>query len=1158
MAGTVNAGSIVYEVDIDTARLIQGRRDIDAALNGLNNGMGRLEASVNRTERSIANMDRSMSNLSGVARGLMAALSVQQVANYADAWTTLNNKLANAVRPQEQLVDVTSRVFEITQQTRSSLDATATLYARLERGTREYNTSAEDLAKLTTIINQGFVVSGATAQEAENAIIQLSQGIASGALRGEEFNSVAEQGSRLMVALADSLGVGIGQLRSMAAEGKLTTDVVVNGLLSQGDAIGKEFANTVTTISQAMQVAGNNITKFFGENATVKSFVSAFNDSIVRVSENLDSLSTALLGAAVIMGGRYAGAFAMATAAQATHLKSTIQGIVATRQSAQQEAAAASVIARKAVADKEAALSALNLATAEYNVAKGSAAEAFALENVIRLRGIYIQTSASAAVANNTLSASQARVAATGFTLANTMKAINVATTPLGGPIGVIAIVAAGWYLYSQRQEEARRESIAFADALPKVISRLKEMNLVQAQGVRADTVDSIKAQKEEVKRLEEELANLANRYKDAKVAADNSTEGQWLNNDATETAADLANKIAKARRDLDGKTATLNQTQDALRLINIQVNEGIVDQMKAARDNALATAEAEKQASFLGGTQAFLAMKLGQTTEKLKEFNSESLKIDWGGKEGEKLIKQAERRLALSKAEGAARAELQAKYDAEDAGIADERAIARLQDVYVKTQQATEAKKEKNKEDRAAESASKKAAAAAESDAQKLQKLKEAADLSAESTEQLSRAQAILNAENSISKSASPEMIKQAGEYAAKKWDTANAIKAQAAAEKLLPEARENASYQEDVRDLDTALSAKKISQEQYNETIERLEAQHQSNLAKIRAEQAVTPQLDAAGSVDPIQQLANENARKLALIQQFEAKKTITEQQAIALRNAANTQYEQQRVAAQWEIYRSQSVANEATAAAFDGLANSASNALTGIITGSMSASEALRSVGNTVLNEVINTFVQMGVQQAKSAIMGATAQNAAIATTTAAQVGSLATTTAASTASAATTTAAWTPAALVASIGSFGGAAAIGLGALVAALAVGKGLSGKRKNGGPVSAGSMYQVGEGGMPEIYRASTGRQYMIPGDNGSVISNREITGGGGSGGVVVNINNYTPANVQTNSRDEGGMQYVDIFIQDMDRGGPMSSAMQSTFGLSRNANGDY
>lgn len=455
-----------------------------------------------------------------------------------------------------------------------------------------------------------------------------------------------------MVALADSMGVSIGQLRAMAAQGQLTTDVVVKGLLSQGDAIGKEFANTTVSIAKGLQVAGNNVTKFIGENSTVKSFAAGFRDSVITISENLETLGTALIGAAAIMGGRFAGALAMATAAQASRVKATIQGIVATRQSAQQEAAAASVTARKAAADKDAALSALNVATAEYNVAKGSAAEAFALENVIRLRGIYVATSAEAALANNALAASQAKVAATGITFANTMKVVNSVTAPLGGPIGVIAIVAAGWYLYSQRQAEARKEAIAFADTVPDVIKRLKDMNLAQAQGVRADTVTSIEAQKEAISDLKDTISGLQSDYEKYTTLARQYGVTEDQNNGFVIKAKDAANELAKKRRDLDGATATLKQTEDALHLINIQVNQGIVDQMRAARDNAIAIAEAEKQASFLGGTR-HSAEKLGQSTQALKAFNSESLKINWGGKEGEKLIKQAERRLALSKLEG-------------------------------------------------------------------------------------------------------------------------------------------------------------------------------------------------------------------------------------------------------------------------------------------------------------------------------------------------------------------------------------------------------------------------------------------------------------------------------------------------------------------------
>ncbi len=1149
MAGTFDAGSVVYEVDMDTSRLLAARREVDAALNGLNGSMGRLEASVNRTERSIGSMERTMSSLSGVAKGLLAALSVQQVASYADAWTELNNKVANSVRTGETQAEVMQRIFDVSQATQSSLNGTATLYARLERGTRTYNTSAEDLTRLTTIINQGFAVSGATAQEAENAIIQLSQGIASGVLRGEEFNSVSEQGSRLMVALADSMGVSIGQLRAMAAQGQLTTDVVVKGLLSQGDAIGKEFANTTVSIAKGLQVAGNNVTKFFGENSTVKSFAAGFRDSVITISENLETLGTALIGAAAIMGGRFAGALAMATAAQASRVKATIQGIVATRQSAQQEAAAASVTARKAAADKDAALSALNVATAEYNVAKGSAAEAFALENVIRLRGIYVATSAEAALANNALAASQAKVAATGITFANTMKVVNSVTAPLGGPIGVIAIVAAGWYLYSQRQAEARKEAIAFADTVPDVIKRLKDMNLAQAQGVRADTVTSIESQKEAISDLKDTISGLQSDYEKYTTLARQYGVTEDQNNGFVIKARDAANELAKKRRDLDGATATLKQTEDALHLINIQVNQGIVDQMRAARDNAIAIAEAEKQASFLGGTQAFLAEKLGQSTQALKAFNSESLKINWGGKEGEKLIKQAERRLALSKLEGEAKARQQAAYDAEDAGVTDERAIKRLQDNYAATERNTQARKDQKKEDNAAASEAKKLANQQESVAQKLANLKQQSELAAGSTQELSREQAMLRAEQSLGKSASADQVQQARNYAAAVWDTAAAIKARNA----VPELKENADYNAQKSQLETLKDAKDaqgnliISQQQYNQASEQLEQQHQVNLAKIRAGQVVTPQQQAQGEIDPVQQLANQHAQELALIQQFEQQGVLAHENALALKNAADRQYEQQRIAAQWEILSQQSLGYNMLTSAVDAFSGNASNAITGLLTGTMSAQEAMQSLGNTILNSVINSIVQVGVEMLKNFIIGQTIGAASTAN------GLL---------QASLLTNAWTPAAYAASVATGGAAAKVGAVAYGSGLATSMALStvsGARYNGGPVSAGGLYQVGEKGKPEIYQASTGKQYMIPGDNGKVISNKDMNGGQ----VQVNIQFYDQTSggqhsFQAQASQEGGVVTVEAFLTDVDRNGPMSSAIQSAYGLGRKAQGAY
>lgn len=612
--------------------------------------------------------------------------------------------------------------------------------------------------------------------------------------------------------------------------------------------------------------------------------------------------------------------------------------------------------------------------------------------------------------------------------------------------------------------------------------------------------------------------------------------------------AKDAANELAKKRRDLDGATATLKQTEDALHLINIQVNQGIVDQMRAARDNAIAIAEAEKQASFLGGTQAFLAEKLGQSTQALKAFNSESLKINWGGKEGEKLIKQAERRLALSKLEGEAKARQQAAYDAEDAGVTDERAIKRLQDNYAATERNTQARKDQKKEDNAAASEAKKLANQQESVNQKLENLRQQSELAAGSTQELSREQAMLRAEQSLGKSASADQVQQARNYAAAVWDTAAAIKARNA----VPELKENADYNAQKSQLETLKDAKDaqgnliISQQQYNQASEQLEQQHQVNLAKIRAGQVVTPQQQAQGEIDPVQRLANQHAQELALIQQFETQKGQITQRGLELMNAANTQYEQQRIAAQWEIWRQQNAGYEVVAAAFDSFAGNASNALTGIITGSMSVSEAMRSLGSTVLNSVINSFVQMGVEWLKSVIMGQAGMTAASGMAIA--QGQL-------------IAASMAPAAAMTSLATAGANAIPAQAGIASTVGMAQALSiaGARYNGGPVSAGGLYQVGEKGKPEIYQASTGKQYMIPGDNGKVISNKDMNGGQ----VQVNIQFYDQTSggqhsFQAQASQEGSVVTVEGFLTDVDRNGPMSSAIQSAFGLGRKAQGAY
>lgn len=454
-------------------------------------------------------------------------------------------------------------------------------------------------------------------------------------------------------------------------------------------------------------------------------------------------------------------------------------------------------------------------------------------------------------------------------------------------------------------------------------------------------------------------------------------------------------------------------------------------------------------------------------------------------------LIKQSERNLALSKLQGEARARLQAQYAAEDAGFAkDDPHTKQMEDDAAATYKNTQAQKTLKTEQS-------KGASQAERNAKVLEEYRQKANLSADSTADLSREQAILAARQKLT-NPTPQQIAQVERDAAAAWDKAAALKAQNA----VPTLKENANYAAQKKALESLKGQKDangqliLSQEQYNQASEKLEQDHQVALAKIRAQQVVTPQQSAQGEVNPVQRLANQHAQELALIQQFETQKGQITQRGLELMNAANTEYEQARIAAQWEIWRNQSTTNQLMADTVESLQSGATNAITGLINGTQSLQESFANIGTTILSSVVGSLVQMGIEWVKSQLMGQAAATASLASTMA---------------QATVAASAWAPAAISASIATMGSAAAVGQSAYAGSLLSAKGMAiaGARYNGGSVSANSMYQVGENGKPEIYQASNGSQYMIPGDNGRVISNRDMRSGGGGGDVTIHQENH-------------------------------------------------
>lgn len=1133
-----NVGEIVYQVQMDVAQLLTSQRQLDQRLRSMEGGFNRTTNAVNGTERSMAALSR-------VAASLTAYLSASVVAKYAEAWTVLNNKLVNSIKAGETLAVVNQRVFDIAQNSRSSLDGIATLYSRLERAMRSAGLSGQELGQITTTISKAMTVSGATAAESEGALIQLSQALASGVLRGQEFNSMSEQAPALMKGLADSLGVSIGELRKMAGEGKLTTDVLLKAFREMGPTIEREFANTTQTMSQSLQIASNNITKFFGENTTVKTFTRIFNDSVVTISENLDYLTNILVIAAGVIGSRYAGALALAGAAQVKKARDTMAGAAASRQAAVAERDAATVLVRKTVADRDAAMSALNLARAEYQVARGSAAEATALANVTRLKTAYSNAAIIAAQANNTLSASQARVAATGLTMANALKAMNWLLAPIGGPAGAAMLAGAAVYYFFQKTEEARQEASKFADELEGLTEKMQSMNRVQLEGMIAKATQHMSTQKDEIKELGSEIDSLNERYKKA-------GERNYSLAGAESDRAKILNEIKIKQAELDTKTTEYSRTLNSTGLMQAKLNGELLqgaDLLNAQSGSVLPNASAALKA---------YGLNLEDATRAKQRFNATSLTVE-RSQDGDKLLENLRKQnelLAIT--DDRQRAIATAKQKAEEAGVkADSTQMQQIENEAARSYDLADAKKETVRTSKAAASAAAKEATEAEKLKQKITDLANATKVAELETKGLSREAAILEAVQKLGSKANAAQIAEITELAGKEYDLTQKIKDRKEAFEQNPRSKANQDMKLASEQLERQLKGNLVTEEQYQQRRAAIHAEYSRKISEETSNGQVNIVAENRAQIDPVQALANENAKKLALMESYQkaeqallqqsyqdgqlsydqyiAAKQATDAQYLALKTAQDKQYQEQQIAAQWELLSQQGLGYEMLTSAIDSFAGNASNVLTGLMTGTMSAEEAMRSLGNTILNSVVNAIVQVGVDMLKNFILSQTLGKAAeTANAASAVAGGLA------------AAAAWTPAAIAASIATGGVASATGLKAYTAAQLAGSALSiaGARKDGGPVSAGEMYRVGEGGKPEIFKASNGNQYMIPGDNGKVISNRDI--GGGQVPVTVNINDYSSggSRIDAQARQDSNGMTIDVFIADMDNKGPMHSAI--------------
>lgn len=409
---------------------------------------------------------KSMDGLSVATRqlaGYMAGLvTVSAAISKMDTYTGLQNRLKLVTSSQVELNKATEDTFRIAQKTYSAWDSVLQVYQRFSDNAKTLNLTMDDTARLTETVSKAVAISGASAAAADAALVQFGQALASGTLRGEELNSVMEQTPALAKAIAQGMGITVGELRTVAAEGKITSQEIVKALRNVEKDVDALFAKTDITIGQSLTLLNNEITKFVGESGKGSGAAQVLAGTIQTLASNLDVLTSAMMVGGAYWLGTYIPAIYASGVAVAAKIKELAAQTVTQYAAIQAERAAAAqqVISTQAVvANTQATLAAIAAEKAlEVQRLKSQISEkgrAATLTRMAELKKIEAQVTRELALAEEALAVAQSRSAAAG---AATVGIGSRLLGLLGGPVGIgitVASLAAGYLLMRDNGDKA-------------------------------------------------------------------------------------------------------------------------------------------------------------------------------------------------------------------------------------------------------------------------------------------------------------------------------------------------------------------------------------------------------------------------------------------------------------------------------------------------------------------------------------------------------------------------------------------------------------------------------------------------------------------------------------------------------------------------------
>ena len=1028
----------------------------------------RLEQQLQRTSQASSQQNIGIRQLAGTMFALWGAnTALIGIAQLGDQYQSMINKLTLVTKSADDARNRLASLTDIAKSSYSDLQSTTQLYVRLDMALKQTGGSASEAMQITQTLSKTIALAGLTSAEANSALLQISQAFNKGKLDGDEFRTVMETMPLLADAIANKLGHTRGELLKLAPQGKITGEVMKQAFLEASEVIDQKFANLTPTVSMQLQNLQTKAQTYFGAMFKDTGLAETFGNAIKYIANNLELATKVAVafGVAVAFSTGLKTLNSLITAVTAVRNAYAVStGIVGTFNA---------VVSATPIGWLIAGVSALAIGM-DYLFDTGLGKSLFPSydqdkakvdDYIARLKDIntqmqlmsYTKLTQENALLNQAMEKNKS-------TISDTEKKIADLNVKISEQQKVYDDASATLERFRSKQFTEKDYAI-------------------MASGVELNEL-ALRKQADAQKQLIDLQAEQANTTRDLEKANENNVE---LMKSTLYNMEQQIEKIENAKKAIDGKKQS-----------DIEANEELKAQQKIVEDSKVkyekltqSVADLRSQLRLLLGMSANLSPAINEAGEKTVDQVAEETKT--------RIEKETEWLNAYAKASSDEQKRMeirkQLSKDLSNKNFTDE-----------KTGELTEAGNNlvnKRLEAQKAVEARRKADAEAERNARKQAKdaHKEAKHREDE------RQKAIEKQEQYVGKLDNELMLLKEGYQNYSKYNSLYALRLE------LQQKGINLTDQEM-----SAIKSKIDAVEREKELAKEINSIEESSLARQREQQRL--KLDALSKADisePDRRIANDKMLSgmgaTATLDQgitsvteqyrlhYEAidQMRISDQEKEQARNALRRQenddlFKQyldnmQNMGGMWEVLGN-------TITSFE---QGATSAITSVIMGTSSIADAMRGLANTILNEVVNSFVKMGVrwatEQATMLAIGTSNQQVA---------------TAQAVASGATITSAMTPAATATAVATQGASVGAGMTALMGAfLAIPMliGLAGKRRNGGAVNAGSLYQVGEGNAPEIYRSNSGRQYMIAGDNGRVFSNKDVTGAGGGNVVHVTQN---------------------------------------------------